>query len=512
MTLKRFALVLLTAFVVVKMLLSLGGSLAEPQVQGRLDLYQADLILQVTAGEFDAARAPLRDALLGADPYAAVAEKYERAREDSLAMRDRLAGRISELRADETGDAEATPAANTTTGNDAIDQIEAARRDLEGFIAEIDLKQGWLHLERGDRAAAEAAWGAAKASNIAPFARAAEVSLGLWQVSPRVLPDARDRLDLALAGWFRYRSLSRLYEVTQRPQDVQALAATATATAETALTKLAIIGGIPIVGALIGVGLAIFLGMQWSLARSGSLLVQNGNRRWETPWDAEVTWQAIVVGFFGISQIALPLLLGISGFDPTDWSIRGKALFVFGSYLAMAAGGIIVLWASIAPYLPLPEGWFSLKGNWLGWGVGGYFVAVPVVIVVSLVNQQIWQGQGGSNPLLYLALQAQDGLALGLFLATAAVLAPVFEEIMFRGFLLPALTRYFPVWGAIALSALLFSLAHLSLSEVLPLAALGSVLGFVYTRSRSLLAPILLHGLWNSGTLASLFVLGSGAG
>ncbi|HBL13196.1 MAG TPA: CPBP family intramembrane metalloprotease domain-containing protein, partial [Cyanobacteria bacterium UBA11162] len=51
---------------------------------------------------------------------------------------------------------------------------------------------------------------------------------------------------------------------------------------------------------------------------------------------------------------------------------------------------------------------------------------------------------------------------------------------------------------------------HLSLSEVLPLTTLGIVLGVVYTRSRNLLAPMLVHSLWNSGTLLSLFILGSG--
>ncbi|HAC66329.1 MAG TPA: CPBP family intramembrane metalloprotease domain-containing protein, partial [Cyanothece sp. UBA12306] len=78
------------------------------------------------------------------------------------------------------------------------------------------------------------------------------------------------------------------------------------------------------------------------------------------------------------------------------------------------------------------------------------------------------------------------------------------------GFLLPSLTRYIPVWGAIGLSSLIFALVHLNLSEVLPLAILGIVLGVVYTRSRNLLASMLVHSLWNSGTLFSLFVLGSG--
>ncbi|HEY9660386.1 MAG TPA: CPBP family intramembrane glutamic endopeptidase, partial [Allocoleopsis sp.] len=84
------------------------------------------------------------------------------------------------------------------------------------------------------------------------------------------------------------------------------------------------------------------------------------------------------------------------------------------------------------------------------------------------------------------------------------------EEILFRGFLLPSLTKYVPVWGAIGLSSLLFAIAHLSLSEVLPLAVLGAVLGFVYTRSRSLLAPMMLHSLWNSVTMVGLLLLGGG--
>ena len=127
----------------------------------------------------------------------------------------------------------------------------------------------------------------------------------------------------------------------------------------------------------------------------------------------------------------------------------------------------------------------------------------------SLINQQLWQGQGGSNPLLQIVLESQDNLALLIFFSTAAVAAPLFEEFLFRGFLLPSLTRYLPLWGSILFSSFLFAAAHLSLSEILPLTALGIVLGVVYSRSRNLLAPMLLHSLWNSGTLMSLFILGS---
>jgi membrane protease YdiL (CAAX protease family) len=113
--------------------------------------------------------------------------------------------------------------------------------------------------------------------------------------------------------------------------------------------------------------------------------------------------------------------------------------------------------------------------------------------------------------LLFLALQAQDWVVLGIFFFTASIAAPIFEEIVFRGFLLSALTKHLPVTGAIGVSSLIFSIAHLSLSEILPLTALGAVLGLVYTRSRNLLASMVLHSIWNGGTLISLFVLGSGS-
>jgi hypothetical protein len=101
-------------------------------------------------------------------------------------------------------------------------------------------------------------------------------------------------------------------------------------------------------------------------------------------------------------------------------------------------------------------------------------------------------------------------VALGIFFITASIAAPIFEETMFRGFLLPSLTRYLPLGSAILLSGFLFAVAHFNVSEILPLMTLGIVLGFVYTRSRNLLAPMFMHGLWNSGTLLSLYVLGSG--
>ncbi|XGB41910.1 MAG: CPBP family intramembrane metalloprotease [Nodosilinea sp. LVE1205-7] len=135
-------------------------------------------------------------------------------------------------------------------------------------------------------------------------------------------------------------------------------------------------------------------------------------------------------------------------------------------------------------------------------------MALPLMFGIALVNQQLWQGQGGSNPMLETVLTERDPIALGIFFITAAVAAPLFEETLFRGFLLPSLTRYMGLGWAIGLSGLVFAAAHLNLSEILPLTLLGIILGFVYSRLRNLLSSMVLHSLWNSATMVGLWLLG----
>ncbi|MCY7336774.1 MAG: CPBP family intramembrane metalloprotease, partial [Chamaesiphon sp.] len=242
------------------------------------------------------------------------------------------------------------------------------------------------------------------------------------------------------------------------------------------------------------------------------ILIEKLDTPWSSPWDWEIIWQVFMVGFFFVGQFLLPVLFS-AVVNPATLTTRGQGAYVFSSYVLMSGLAIGVLYLSIKSYFPLPPDWFKFnwKSNWLLWGIGGYLVATPIVIVVSLINDKIWQGQGGSNPLLQIVLEGKDSIALLLFFLTAAVAAPLFEEFLFRGFLLPSLTRYVPTWGAIGISGLLFGVAHLSLSEILPLTTLGIILGIVYVRTRNLLAPMLLHSLWNSSTLVSLYILGSGS-
>ncbi|MFB2839670.1 type II CAAX prenyl endopeptidase Rce1 family protein [Floridanema evergladense] len=507
MTLKRIILGVLTVFLVVFFIgPSLLGSWQQPQIQSRLELYQTNLLLYATEwqgepGE-DANSKSLRDALIGAEPLKNAQKQYQEAREQA-----------------ETNLAKAKAQAELLP--DETKQLKGTITQLEDFINQVDLRLGILQAKQGERKGAVETWRSeiqtleAKSSDSESL-KSAEVLLGLWSTPPQILPNSESIIKKSLDGWFRNQALTKLYYLQQRDEALAQLIAAEQKMAEQAILKLAIVGAVPTIGFLIGVGLLLFLLIQRAIKGKDSLLAQNGNLTFSTPWDGETILQVFVAGFFLmqilVSILVLPITLKLLNLDPTTFDLRSKALLVFVNYVLVAAAALSVLYVSIKSFLPLPEGWFRFKllDKWLFWGFGGYLAALPLVILISLINQRIWQGQGGSNPLLSLALETKDLVVLAIFFVTAAIAAPIFEELLFRGFLLPSLTRYLPVWGAIIASSLIFAIAHLSLSEVLPLTTLGMVLGVVYTRSRNLLASIFLHSLWNSGTLISLFILGSG--
>jgi membrane protease YdiL (CAAX protease family) len=532
--LKRIILATLTLLVVVHVSLILFGSLQEPQITNRLDLYQTDLLLHTTTLKADAGG--LRDenarkALLGADPLGTAIKQYESVRQSAQSNLEHLQEQLAQLTADEkaTTSLPTSISLNTRASSpSSVQSLRIAIKAQQESIAQLNAYLGILQAQKQDVPAALKTWMQLKETTqtqgaTATWSDTTDILIGLWSNPPRLLPDAESTLQKNLEGWFRYVTLKRLYELQQRTDALAPLDATEQAIAQQTLVKLALVGTIPLMGSVIGATLLIGLVVQRLLQGKQALLEQNATLPWETPWNWEIIIQVLVIGFFFVGQfvvplvlqlgqLALPYIFGSVGSTLSTSGGRVRAIYALTYYLMMAGAGLGVLYLSIRQFRPLPAGWFRLQGtgNWFLWGLGGYLVALPLMILISLVNQQIWQGQGGSNPLLQIVLEEADPVAIAIFFFTAAVAAPLFEETLFRGFLLPSLTRYVPVWAAILLSALLFAIAHLSLAEVIPLALLGSILGFVYTRSRSLLSSMLLHSLWNSATMIGLLLLGSG--
>lgn len=530
MNIKQLILSAVTLMAIALFGYSLVSSWQEPQVQSQIELYQTDLVLQASAWQELQASTPdaeksaataLWSPLVGENPAKAALDEYESARKETLQNLATLRGSKAAAGASplpSPGSEQPT----TLSQSDSKPSLKAGRKHAKGvekLVQELEttrdqliLKLGILQAQQGQVDAALKTWQTWQPQKTTPSPSTAAVLIGLWSQPSQVLPEAEARIQTDLSGWFRYRALSQLYQRQQRFDNLARLQNQAQIQAEAAIGKLLLVGLMPTLGLVVGVGLLLWVVIQRIRKGKNSLLAAPLDMPWVTPWTGEIIWQVFIVTFFVLGQIVIPIAFAILGWKTDASQPRSYGYVILGNYLFFSLGGLLILWLSIRSFRPLVGDWFRLRLRPSGflWGLGGYLVAIPLVVVVSIFNQLIWQGRGGSNPLLPIALNDPDPVVLGCFYFTAAIAAPIFEEIMFRGFLLPSLTKYLPLGGAIGLSSLIFALAHLSLSEVLPLTILGTVLGVVYTRSRNLLSPMLLHSLWNSGTLITLFLLGSG--
>lgn len=95
-----------------------------------------------------------------------------------------------------------------------------------------------------------------------------------------------------------------------------------------------------------------------------------------------------------------------------------------------------------------------------------------------------------------------DGYPVWLLMLSVIVLAPVFEEVAFRGVLMAQLQRVMSSTHAIWVAALLFGVLHFSvLSMVVFTVPLGAVAGYLTRETKSLLPAIALHSAHNAGIL-----------
>ena len=91
-----------------------------------------------------------------------------------------------------------------------------------------------------------------------------------------------------------------------------------------------------------------------------------------------------------------------------------------------------------------------------------------------------------------------------IIILSVCVIAPVFEELFFRGFILQALKRHGNVF-AIITTSILFALLHGNLVQAIPVFALSIVISYSVIRTNNVLIGILIHFLNNSLSIFELF-------
>lgn len=222
---------------------------------------------------------------------------------------------------------------------------------------------------------------------------------------------------------------------------------------------------------------------------------------------------------FGRSSVIL-LICFYGGLSLTWWSLRWRA---DTEDLEHSALNVLIAVLSFQGAALVLVHWF-LREQQIGWAEafgfkrGGNRVLLLGMAVAFLFLPIGWGLQSASALVLdHFHIPAQEQQAVEVLRATeswvnrlllgvtAVLLAPVAEEILFRGILYPAIKqRGFPRlawWG----TSLLFGAIHLNLVTFVPLTILALSLVWLYEKTNNLLAPITAHTLFNAMNFAMLF-------
>lgn len=163
-----------------------------------------------------------------------------------------------------------------------------------------------------------------------------------------------------------------------------------------------------------------------------------------------------------------------------------------------------------------PEPGETPQTSWwgrLGIGLLTVLAVVPVCSLQLMMGRALWDWLNPQHAVpVHVVLQALEHTVWGAWgvaqlFAVAVFVAPVAEELFFRGLLLQALWRHLGhAWLAVALSAGLFGYVHANQpQDVLPMVTFGVVLGYLRLRYRSLPLCVLAHMIFNFRTM--VFVL-----
>lgn len=177
------------------------------------------------------------------------------------------------------------------------------------------------------------------------------------------------------------------------------------------------------------------------------------------------------------------------------WGFAIVATLLFGAVGVVASGRSPRQFARLTGL-----GSFDIDRLWVpGLAVAIVYLAVGLYTrSVDALGIEVLQNQPGG-----LEVTVRDGWALGLYGMTTVVVAPLGEELFYRGLVFGGLSQ----WGffpAALVSSVLFALSHVDAATVIPFAFVGLAMCWLYWRSGTLWDAIVFHVLFNSLTFILL--------
>jgi membrane protease YdiL (CAAX protease family) len=248
---------------------------------------------------------------------------------------------------------------------------------------------------------------------------------------------------------------------------------------------------------------AVLVGFSLLLLAGSLLLLRQ-------PWKRETVFKQAVC-FFTLFYTGL--ILGmvaqrkVGAISPSPFQMFVATLSIQGA--ALIFSGVFARQHQVS----LAQGFGFNQEPWRALGIG-FLLACFVLplgvglqwVSVHLMERFPWRGLKPEEQEAVQALKVAVGWGERLSLGIVTILvAPIAEEILFRGILYPYIKfAGFPkiaLWG----TSILFALIHFNIAIFIPLVVLALCLTVIYEKTGNLLAPITTHAIFNSVNFVLLY-------
>jgi len=214
-----------------------------------------------------------------------------------------------------------------------------------------------------------------------------------------------------------------------------------------------------------------------------------------------------VLGAWFVGGLVATVVAISLGYNPVDHP-AGLAISIGGQGLAAMAVVYVLSQREGTGRLRRDVG-FEIRAGHSHWIFGGLALQVIVALVVAPVLQLFAEDLDRQQQVVGLAESTHDFLGRFVLAAVFVAMAPIVEEVIFRGVLFSWLMTRLGKSTAIVISAAAFSLVHLidldALFALPGLFLIGLVLGWAAQKYGTLSVPILIHSGVNLTATIALF-------
>ena len=222
-----------------------------------------------------------------------------------------------------------------------------------------------------------------------------------------------------------------------------------------------------------------------------------------TPFIPLAIW---LLGTATVQSFAHPIVDNLGGWQQT---FLDNLVYCLGALITVA---VILLIAQFTFARGLRG--FGLRARTLprdfGWACVDLLAVWPIVLAMIVVTVAIGKAIVGEefeipqHMGLELIMESASPLLQILIVVLAIVIAPLVEEMLFRGMIQTTLRSYFGrPWLAVIATSAMFASVHANGTHWPALFALAMGLGYSYEKSGSLFRPIFMHALFNGTTIAA---------